>query len=65
MSSPEPASPARSAQIALTVGPLGVVFGDIGTSPLDAFLSRNARPVKDYYKTQPMQVIEIGLSVQL
>jgi KUP system potassium uptake protein len=32
---------------------------------LYAFLSRNARPVKDYYKVQPMQVIEIGLPVQL
>jgi KUP system potassium uptake protein len=32
---------------------------------LYAFLSRNARPVKDYYKVQPMQIIEIGLPVQL
>jgi KUP system potassium uptake protein len=32
---------------------------------LYAFLSRNARPVKDYYKVLPMQVIEIGLPVQL
>ena len=32
---------------------------------LYAFLSRNANPVKDYYKVQPMQVIEIGLPVQL
>lgn len=32
---------------------------------LYAFLSRNARPVKDYYKIQPMQIIEIGLPVQL
>ena len=30
-----------------------------------AFLSRNARPVKDYYKVLPAQVIEIGLPVQL
>ncbi len=30
-----------------------------------AFLSRNARPVKDYYKILPTQVIEIGLPVQL
>ncbi|MDD2764094.1 MAG: KUP/HAK/KT family potassium transporter [Opitutaceae bacterium] len=30
-----------------------------------AFLSRNARPVKDYYKVLPTQVIEIGLPVQL
>jgi KUP system potassium uptake protein len=32
---------------------------------LYAFLSRNARPVKDYYKVPPSQVIEIGLPVQL
>jgi KUP system potassium uptake protein len=32
---------------------------------LYAFLSRNARPVKDYYKVQPMQIIEIGLPAQL
>ena len=32
---------------------------------LYAFLSRNARPVKDYYKVLPTQVIEIGLPVQL
>ena len=32
---------------------------------LYSFLSRNARPVKDYYKVQPAQVIEIGLPVQL
>ena len=30
-----------------------------------AFLSRNARPVKDYYRVLPTQVIEIGLPVQL
>jgi KUP system potassium uptake protein len=29
------------------------------------FLSRNALPVKDYYKVLPTQVIEIGLPVQL
>ncbi|CAM2848172.1 potassium transporter [Rariglobus hedericola] len=32
---------------------------------LYAFLSRNARPVKDYYQIQPTQIIEIGLPVQL
>ncbi|MCF3648798.1 potassium transporter Kup [Synoicihabitans lomoniglobus] len=32
---------------------------------LYAFLSRNARPVKDYYQILPTQVIEIGLPVQL
>jgi len=32
---------------------------------LYAFLSRNALPVKDYYKIMPTQVIEIGLPVQL
>jgi KUP system potassium uptake protein len=32
---------------------------------LYAFLTRNARPVKDYYKVLPTQVIEIGLPVQL
>jgi len=30
-----------------------------------AFLSRNAHPVKDYYKVLPTQIIEIGLPVQL
>mgnify|MGYP003676960771 CR=1 FL=1 len=30
-----------------------------------AFLSRNAQPVKDYYKILPTQIIEIGLPVQL
>jgi KUP system potassium uptake protein len=32
---------------------------------LYAFLSRNARPVKDYYRILPTQVIEIGLPIQL
>jgi len=32
---------------------------------LYAFLSRNAHPVKDYYKILPTQIIEIGLPVQL
>jgi KUP system potassium uptake protein len=32
---------------------------------LYAFLSRNARPVKDYYQIMPTQIIEIGLPVQL
>jgi KUP system potassium uptake protein len=32
---------------------------------LYAFLSRNARPVKDYYNILPTQIIEIGLPVQL
>ena len=43
MSSPEPTSPARTAQLALTVGALGVVFGDIGTSPLYALRECLAR----------------------
>ncbi|HKB92282.1 MAG TPA: KUP/HAK/KT family potassium transporter [Opitutaceae bacterium] len=30
-----------------------------------AFLSRNARPAKDYYKIIPSQIIEIGLPIQL
>lgn len=30
-----------------------------------AFLSRNASPVKDYYRILPSQIIEIGLPVQL
>ncbi len=30
-----------------------------------AFLSRNARPVKDYYQIMPTQIIEIGLPIQL
>jgi KUP system potassium uptake protein len=32
---------------------------------LYAFLSRNARPVKDYYQIMPTQIIEIGLPIQL
>ncbi len=32
---------------------------------LYGFLSRNARPVKDYYRIMPTQIIEIGLPVQL
>jgi len=32
---------------------------------LYAFLSRNARPVRDYYQIPPNQIIEIGLPVQL
>ena len=32
---------------------------------LYAFLSRNARPAKDYYKITPSQIIEIGLPLQL
>lgn len=32
---------------------------------LYAFLSRNARPAKDYYQITPSQIIEIGLPVQL
>jgi len=32
---------------------------------LYAYLSRNARPVKDYYQILPTQIIEIGLPVQL
>jgi KUP system potassium uptake protein len=32
---------------------------------LYAFLSRNARPVKDYYRITPSQIIEIGLPIQL
>jgi len=30
-----------------------------------ALLSRNARPVRDYYRLPPMQIIEIGLPIQL
>ena len=30
-----------------------------------AFLSRNARPVKDYYMIPPTQIIELGLPIQL
>jgi KUP system potassium uptake protein len=36
MSSPEQAGLKRTTQLALGVGALGVVFGDIGTSPLYA-----------------------------
>ncbi len=32
---------------------------------LYSFLSRNARPVKDYYAILPTQIIEIGLPIQL
>ncbi len=30
-----------------------------------AFLSRNARPVRDYYHLPPIQIIEVGLPIQL
>jgi len=32
---------------------------------LYAMLSRNARPVRDYYRVPPMQIIEVGLPIQL
>jgi KUP system potassium uptake protein len=32
---------------------------------LYGFLSRNARPAKDYFNIPPSQIIEIGLPVQL
>jgi KUP system potassium uptake protein len=32
---------------------------------LYAILSRNARPVRDYYHLPPMQIIEVGLPIQL
>jgi KUP system potassium uptake protein len=32
---------------------------------LYSFLSRNARPAKDYYQIPPSQIIEIGLPLQL
>lgn len=32
---------------------------------LYGFLSRNARPVRDYYELPPMQIIEVGLPIQL
>jgi KUP system potassium uptake protein len=32
---------------------------------LYGFLSRNARPAKDYYRITPSQIIEIGLPIQL
>ncbi len=32
---------------------------------LYSFLSRNARPVRDYYRLPPMQIIEVGLPIQL
>ncbi|HTO02289.1 MAG TPA: KUP/HAK/KT family potassium transporter, partial [Opitutus sp.] len=32
---------------------------------LYGFLTRNARPAKDYYQIPPSQIIEIGLPVQL
>jgi KUP system potassium uptake protein len=32
---------------------------------LYGFLSRNARPAKDYYQIPPSQIIEIGLPVHL
>lgn len=32
---------------------------------LYGFLSRNARPVRDYYRIPPNQIIEIGLPIQL
>jgi len=30
-----------------------------------AFLSRNARQVRDYYRLPPMQIIELGMPIQL
>ena len=32
---------------------------------LYSLLSRNARPVRDYYRLLPMQIIEVGLPIQL
>jgi KUP system potassium uptake protein len=32
---------------------------------LYGLLSRNAQPVKDYYRIMPSQIIEIGLPLQL
>ena len=32
---------------------------------LYSFLTRNARPAKDYYQITPSQIIEIGLPLQL
>jgi KUP system potassium uptake protein len=32
---------------------------------LYSFLSRNARPAKDYFQIPPSQIIEIGLPLQL
>ena len=31
----------------------------------NAFLSRNARQARDYYQLPPMQIIEVGLPIQL
>ena len=36
-----------------------------GQKSLYAFLSRNASPIKNYYRILPTQIIEIGLPVQL
>jgi KUP system potassium uptake protein len=30
-----------------------------------AFLSRNASQVRDYYRLPPMQIIEVGMPIQL
>jgi KUP system potassium uptake protein len=30
-----------------------------------SFLSRNARQVRDYYRLPPMQIIEVGMPIQL
>jgi KUP system potassium uptake protein len=30
-----------------------------------AFLSRNARQARDYYRLPPMQIIEVGMPIQL
>ncbi len=30
-----------------------------------AFLSRNARQARDYYQLPPMQIIEVGMPIQL
>ncbi len=42
-----PASLSRTATIALTIGAIGVVFGDIGTSPLYAFREALAQSAHD------------------
>jgi K+ transporter len=74
MNTPSDTNPRRVAgRMALTIGALGVVFGDIGTSPLYTlaqtlgygFLTRNARLARDYFNIPPSQIIEIGMPVQL
>ena len=56
--------PGNSWLLALTA--LGVVYGDIGTSPLYAFfLNRIASRAPDFFKIPSDAVIEVGFRVEI